>query len=80
MGRHSRKGPGPKAPETGSAPAESGAGREDTRPAPGNGRRRRPGEAPPAPGGPTPFQGAPQVRGGHPEQREPGGGWGTGPV
>ncbi|MFF3173392.1 DUF3152 domain-containing protein [Streptomyces sp. NPDC057900] len=80
MGRHSRKGPGPEAPEAGSAPAEAGAGREDTRPAPGNGRRRRPGEAPPATGAPTPFQGTPQVRGGHPEQREPGGGWGTGPV
>lgn len=26
-----------------------------------------------------PFAAAPQVRGGHPEQREPGGGWGTGP-
>ncbi|MFJ4902250.1 DUF3152 domain-containing protein [Streptomyces sp. NPDC088727] len=80
MGRHSRKGPGLNAPEAGSAPAESGAGREATRPAPGNGRRRRPGEAPAATDGPTPFQGAPQVRGGHPEQREPGGGWGTGTV
>ncbi|MFG2600913.1 DUF3152 domain-containing protein [Streptomyces sp. NPDC048462] len=78
MGRHSRKGPEAKAPEAGPAPAEPGAGREGTRPAPGNGRRRRPGEAPQAGGGPAPFQGAPQVRGGHPEQREPGGGWGAG--
>lgn len=82
MGRHSRKGPEAKAPEAGPAPAEPGAGREGTRPAPGNGRRRRPGEAPQGngTGGPAPFQGAPQVRGGHPEQREPGGGWGTGPA
>lgn len=27
---------------------------------------------------PAPFQDAPQVRGGHPENHEPGGGWGTG--
>ncbi|MFJ4854509.1 DUF3152 domain-containing protein [Streptomyces sp. NPDC088730] len=80
MGRHSRKSAGPQAPESASAPAEADSGREGTRPAPGNGRRRRPGEAPPATGGPAPFQGAPQVRGGHPEQREPGGGWGTGPI
>lgn len=30
--------------------------------------------------GPTPFQDAPQVRGGHPESHEPGGGWGAGPA
>ncbi|WP_413758877.1 DUF3152 domain-containing protein [Streptomyces sp. MMBL 11-3] len=30
----------------------------------------------PAGGTPTPTQGAPRVRGGHPEQREAGGGWG----
>ncbi|MBO0913433.1 DUF3152 domain-containing protein [Streptomyces laculatispora] len=80
MGRHSRKGPEAKAPEAGPAPVDAGAGREGTRPAPGSGRRRRPGEVPSGTDGHTPFQGAPQVRGGHPEQREPGGGWGTGPV
>lgn len=30
--------------------------------------------------GPTPFQDAPQVRGGHPESHEPGGAWGAGPA
>ncbi|MEU6996315.1 DUF3152 domain-containing protein [Streptomyces sp. NPDC046465] len=54
--------------------------------APGPGRRRRaPGaDGTPAHGTPahgtsthgTPSDGVPQVRGGHPEQREPGGGWG----
>ncbi|MEU8703000.1 DUF3152 domain-containing protein [Streptomyces sp. NPDC048680] len=85
MGRHSRKGAAPKAPEAGTAPADAGvlgegAEREGAGPAPGNGRRRRPGELPPGTDGHTPFQGTPQVRGGHPEQREPGGGWGTGPM
>ncbi|MFI6864092.1 DUF3152 domain-containing protein [Streptomyces sp. NPDC050421] len=80
VGRHSRKGPAPRAPETGPFEANAEAGREGARPAAGSGRRRRPGEAAPGTDGHTPFQGAPQVRGGHPEQREPGGGWGTGPV
>ncbi|MEU1345851.1 DUF3152 domain-containing protein [Streptomyces sp. NPDC005795] len=80
VGRHSRKGPGPRAPETGPSEANADAGREGARPAAGSGRRRRPGEAAPGTDGHTPFQGTPQVRGGHPEQREPGGGWGTGPV
>ncbi|MFB7557014.1 DUF3152 domain-containing protein [Streptomyces brevispora] len=80
VGRHSRKGPGPKAPEAGSASADTSAGREGTRPVPGSGRRRRPGEASSGADGHTPFQGTPQVRGGHPEQREPGGGWGAGPM
>ncbi|MFI7366791.1 DUF3152 domain-containing protein [Streptomyces sp. NPDC050149] len=80
VGRHSRKGPAPRAPETGPSEANAEAGREGARPAAGNGRRRRPGEAAPGTDGHTPFQGAPQVRGGHPEQREPGGGWGTGPL
>ncbi|MFF1926044.1 DUF3152 domain-containing protein [Streptomyces sp. NPDC058221] len=80
VGRHSRKGPGPKAPEAGPSAGDAGAEREGTRPAPGSGRRRRPGDVPPGTGGHTPFQGIPQVRGGHPEQREPGGGWGTGPM
>ncbi|MFD4276575.1 DUF3152 domain-containing protein, partial [Streptomyces cyaneofuscatus] len=62
-------------------------------PAAGGGRRRRQGPAPAADGHApqrdtafldapypaAPFQDAPQVRGGHPEQHEPGGGWGTGP-
>ncbi|WP_406454524.1 DUF3152 domain-containing protein [Streptomyces sp. NBC_00876] len=80
VGRHSRKGPAPRAPETGQAGAEAGAGREAAPPVTGSGRRRRPGDMPPGTDGHTPFQGAPQVRGGHPEQREPGGGWGTGPM
>lgn len=80
VGRHSRKGPAPRAPETGPSEANAEAGREGARPAAGSGRRRRPGEAAPGADGHTPFQGAPQVRGGHPEQREPGGGWGTGPL
>ncbi|WNI22594.1 DUF3152 domain-containing protein [Streptomyces sp. ITFR-16] len=81
VGRHSRKGPAPRAPETGPAEGDAGTGREAPQPAVGSGRRRRPGDRP-APGtdGHTPFQGTPQVRGGHPEQREPGGGWGTGPI
>ncbi|MFI7384281.1 DUF3152 domain-containing protein [Streptomyces sp. NPDC049813] len=47
---------------------------------PGTGRRRRtPAEAAPdsASGRPHPAAQAPRVRGGHPEQREPGGGWGA---
>lgn len=80
VGRHSRKGSEPKAPEAGPAAVDAGTGREATRPAPGSGRRRRPGEVSPGADGHTPFQGTPQVRGGHPEQREPGGGWGTGPM
>lgn len=80
VGRHSRKGPAPRAPETGPSEANAEAGREGARPATGSGRRRRPGDAAPGTDGHTPFQGTPQVRGGHPEQREPGGGWGTGPL
>lgn len=75
VGRHSRKGPAPRVPETGQAEANE-AGREAARPAAGNGRRRRQAE----PAGPGPFPGTPEVRGGHPEQREPGGGWGAGPM
>ncbi|MGZ2357770.1 DUF3152 domain-containing protein [Streptomyces sp. 372A] len=71
VGRHSRKGPEPSAPGTGQAEPDE-AGREAARPVAGTGRRRRQA-------GPAPFAGAPEVRGGHPEQREPGGGWGTGP-
>ncbi|MDX3764713.1 MULTISPECIES: DUF3152 domain-containing protein [unclassified Streptomyces] len=77
MGRHSRKGPPPKGPESDAA-AKAVGGREGVRPEPGNGRRRRAADAPPGTDGHTPFQGVPQVRGGHPEPREPGGGWGAG--
>ncbi|TRV73511.1 DUF3152 domain-containing protein [Streptomyces sp. 130] len=72
VGRHSRRGPAPSAPGTGQAEPDE-AGREAARPVAGTGRRRRQE-------GPTPFAGAPEVRGGHPEQREPGGGWGAGPM
>ncbi len=86
MGRHSRKG-GAIRPDA--AAAEPDGERAAARPASG-GRRRR--IAPAATGdgrnlfspltgdGQGPFSAdAPQVRGGHPEQREQGGGWGTGP-
>ncbi|PZT76515.1 MULTISPECIES: DUF3152 domain-containing protein [unclassified Streptomyces] len=74
VGRHSRKGPGPSAPVTGQAETNE-TGRAGTGAAPGTGRRRR--AAGPAA---EPFPGAPEVRGGHPEQREAGGGWGAGPM
>ncbi|MFF8433458.1 DUF3152 domain-containing protein [Streptomyces bacillaris] len=77
MGRHSRKGAEATRPDA--AAAEQGARRAVPRPAPGTGRRRRQGAVDPAEG-PTPFQDAPQVRGGHPESHEPGGGWGAGPA
>ncbi|MFG3526126.1 DUF3152 domain-containing protein [Streptomyces sp. NPDC047917] len=80
MGRHSRKGPKPSGPDIEAAAADAGGDRESTRqPGPGTGRRRRAAEAPGGPDGHAPFQQAGHVRGGHPEQREPGGGWGTGP-
>lgn len=74
MGRHSRKGPAPQGSAGKKrAPAASGppAGERDARAAPSFGERERT-----APAYGTPAQGAPQVRGGHPEHREPGGGWG----
>ncbi|WP_405388760.1 DUF3152 domain-containing protein [Streptomyces sp. NBC_01102] len=74
MGRHSRKGAEAKGRDTGAA-GEHGT----TRSGPGGGRRRRDSAAPPSGEGHTPFHDVPQTRGGHPEQREPGGGWGTGP-
>ncbi|MFD4235204.1 DUF3152 domain-containing protein [Streptomyces sp. NPDC058542] len=78
MGRHSRKGSGAIRPDA--AATDPGGERAAARPAPGGGRRRRTAPAPTG-GGQGPFSpDAPQVRGGHPEQREPGGGWGTGPV
>ncbi|MEV4878584.1 DUF3152 domain-containing protein [Streptomyces cyaneofuscatus] len=81
MGRHSRKGAGATRPDA--AAADPGGRRAVPRPASGGGRRRRQGPVPPADGHApfqdAPFSDAPQVRGGHPEQHEPGGGWGTGP-
>ncbi|MFD9293104.1 DUF3152 domain-containing protein [Streptomyces sp. NPDC060030] len=72
MGRHSRKGPEATRHDSG-APAGAAAER-------GTGRRRgRDAATPPPREGGDPFGDAPRVRGGHPEQREPGGGWGTGP-
>ncbi|WP_326699692.1 DUF3152 domain-containing protein [Streptomyces sp. NBC_01754] len=72
MGRHSRKG----LEATG---REAEAGGEGVVGGPGRGRRRRESATPHAGDGPTPFHDAPRVRGGHPEQHEPGGGWGSGP-
>ncbi|MEU2761586.1 DUF3152 domain-containing protein [Streptomyces sp. NPDC007094] len=92
MGRHSRKGAGAIRPDA--TAAEPGGERPAAPPASGTGRRRRTAPAPPggerdrfspmAGGGQGPFPpDAPQVRGGHPEQHERGGGWGgtwgTGP-
>lgn len=77
VGRHSRKGPEAKGRDTGAAGA-GGGDRGTTRSASGNGRRRRDSAAPSAGEGHTPFHDVPQARGGHPEQREPGGGWGAG--
>ncbi|MHC5703771.1 DUF3152 domain-containing protein [Streptomyces sp. PKU-MA01144] len=75
MGRHSRKGPAPKAADT----RGGGAGAPGQAAGPGPGRRRRPA-GPPEHSGPaadgTPAHGVPQVRGGHPQQYETGGGWG----
>ncbi|WP_432025118.1 DUF3152 domain-containing protein [Streptomyces parvus] len=92
MGRHSRKGAGAIRPDA--TAAEPGGERAAERPESGTGRRRRTASAPTADGrnlfspltgdgqGPFPPD-APQVRGGHPEQHEKGGGWGgtwsTGP-
>lgn len=74
MGRHSRKGPAPKGSDSDIRP--------DVRPdiKPGSRPYSRPGipAGPPAPDqhAPTGY-GAPQARGGHPEQHEAGGGWGS---
>ncbi|WP_326610490.1 DUF3152 domain-containing protein [Streptomyces scopuliridis] len=82
MGRHSRKGPVPQGARSTAAVA---AGEPDPeRAGSGKGRRRRAADGQDADpeqqhGGPayaTPAHGVPQVRGGHPEQREAGGGWG----
>ncbi|MET9519573.1 DUF3152 domain-containing protein [Streptomyces sp. NPDC002994] len=77
MGRHSRRGPAPK-----------GAAEKPAIPGPGEGvaagpdaagvrRRQRPQQHQQYGG--TPAHGVPHVRGGHPEQRESGGGWGVAP-
>ncbi|MFB6502936.1 DUF3152 domain-containing protein [Streptomyces sp. NPDC002466] len=79
VGRHSRKGSKPPGSGTGAAAVDTGGEREGVRPGPGTGRRRRAAEAPAGTDGHAPFQQTGHVRGGHPEQREPGGGWGTGP-
>ncbi|QIQ02808.1 DUF3152 domain-containing protein [Streptomyces liangshanensis] len=85
MGRHSRKGPAPQGARNrgGQAPGAPVADPPAAGPdGPGGGRRRR------SDGGLGPEQhrgapdsaagpGGPRVRGGHPEQREPGGGWGS---
>ncbi|MCB5912307.1 DUF3152 domain-containing protein [Streptomyces pinistramenti] len=94
MGRHSRTGgsqDGDDTTGTAGLPPAAAAGPDDHAPAgPGTGRRRRgpaDGEQPhPGTGGrPQGAVRAPRgpwretVRGGHPEQREPGGGWGLPP-
>ncbi|MFI1222399.1 MULTISPECIES: DUF3152 domain-containing protein [unclassified Streptomyces] len=78
MGRHSRKGSGAIRPDA--AATEPGGERAATRPASGGGRRRRTAPAPTGDGRGPFSPDAPQVRGGHPEQHEQGGGWGTGPT
>ncbi|MBV2353132.1 DUF3152 domain-containing protein [Streptomyces sp. J2-1] len=75
MGRHSRRGPAPKAES-----AERGAEQQREASAPGAASGTRPPLLPgqrraPASGSGSGGTGA-RVRGGHPEQREPGGGWG----
>ncbi|MEU3185286.1 DUF3152 domain-containing protein [Streptomyces sp. NPDC006923] len=79
MGRHSRRGPAPQ----GSKSTDGGASGEPEQEDAAAGKRRRANpragqelgqRARPEHGGPA--GGAAQVRGGHPEQRESGGGWG----
>ncbi|MFJ9027947.1 DUF3152 domain-containing protein [Streptomyces sp. NPDC102274] len=87
MGRHSRKGPVPRGARS-AAPAAAGEP-DPAQAGSGNGRRGRAADGRDTDGrdtdarqqhaGPayaTPAHGVPQVRGGHPEQREAGGGWG----
>ncbi|MFF8777335.1 DUF3152 domain-containing protein [Streptomyces sp. NPDC015140] len=85
MGRHSRRGPAPKADAADTAKARGGPlgpqSGPQGRPGPGRGIDPRFPDGTPAHGVPrfsdgTPAQGVPRVRGGHPEQREAGGGWG----
>ncbi|MFI7339687.1 DUF3152 domain-containing protein [Streptomyces sp. NPDC050085] len=72
MGRHSRRGPADNGDTADIPVAPVAAG--PAHPGPGTGRRRRTAAA--APGHTSARPGVPPVRGGHPEQREPGGGWG----
>ncbi|WP_299528479.1 DUF3152 domain-containing protein [uncultured Streptomyces sp.] len=89
MGRHSRSGPGAARTGSGADPAA-----DDGAENPGSGRRRRgagtaaghgearapfPGAEAPGARHTRPEQRESPVRGGHPEQHEPGGGWGSGP-
>ncbi|MEW1723374.1 DUF3152 domain-containing protein [Streptomyces sp. NPDC093109] len=86
MGRHSRRGPVPQDAPRGYDGAE-GADAYGT-PAHGSPVYGTPAHGTPAYGTPahgtplygTPAHGVPQVRGGHPEQRESGGGWGGAPA
>ncbi|MEV6165314.1 DUF3152 domain-containing protein [Streptomyces sp. NPDC052052] len=78
VGRHSRKGPAPEEAAAGAAPVDADGTGRGTVPGPGSGRRRRAAGAPAGADGHGPSWQAGHVRGGHPEQREPGGGWGTG--
>ncbi|MFH8473027.1 DUF3152 domain-containing protein [Streptomyces sp. NPDC018000] len=78
MGRHSRKGPESAGSDVEAAVANAGSEREGIRPGPGSGRRRKPSDTPDGADGHTPFRQTGHVRGGHPEQHESGGGWGTG--
>ncbi|MFD5101732.1 DUF3152 domain-containing protein [Streptomyces albidochromogenes] len=87
MGRHSRRGPAPKG--AAEKPAIPGRGRQaaagpdaagyDVAPPPGARRPQAQPQARQQQYGGTPAHGVPQVRGGHPEQREAGGGWGAAP-
>jgi hypothetical protein len=80
VGRHSRKGPVPKGSESGSrsdsTPGIPGGEWEAVGASPGGRRRRGVAEPAPEQHAPTGY-GAPQARGGHPEQHETGGGWGS---
>ncbi|MFE3516993.1 DUF3152 domain-containing protein [Streptomyces sp. NPDC059166] len=71
MGRHSRRGPE-------AIRSDTGTGASGAEPARGTGRRGRDTATPEPQGGHSPSLDVPPVRGGHPEQREAGGGWGTG--
>jgi hypothetical protein len=85
VGRHSRKGPAPEGPQgpwrfTEVAAGDSGPDGtgvwQGEREYPGRDSAEDPGQDA-GPGYGTPAHGTPQVRGGHPEQRESGGGWGS---
>ncbi|WP_409238072.1 DUF3152 domain-containing protein [Streptomyces sp. PA5.6] len=87
MGRHSRRAPADTTDNT-STSGTPLSPRVGPQAGPGTGRRRRgraadgtPVDGTPAHGVPraTPPHGVPHVRGGHPEQREPGGAWGDTP-